>query len=70
MRLTSTSNRVPLAAAFLRACEERGHAVLDDVNGPIREGCGTYDFPSRMGNALASCELSFFLQSVVKISRF
>jgi choline dehydrogenase len=44
MRLTSTSNRVPLAAAFLRACEERGHAVLDDVNGPIREGCGTYDF--------------------------
>jgi choline dehydrogenase len=38
MRLTSTSKRVPLVDAFLRACEEMGHAVPDDVNGPIREG--------------------------------
>jgi choline dehydrogenase len=43
MRLTSTSSHVPLAIAFLKACEEMGHPVLDDINGPIREGCGTYD---------------------------
>src|ERR1700761_3320996 len=36
MRLTSTSTSAPLASAFLRACDEMGHAVLDDVNGPIR----------------------------------
>jgi choline dehydrogenase len=44
MRLTSTSKGEPLTAAFLQACEEMGHTVLDDVNGPIRGGCGTYDF--------------------------
>ncbi|MFC0698795.1 GMC family oxidoreductase [Paraburkholderia humisilvae] len=63
MRLTSTSNRVPLAAAFLRACEEMGHAVPDDVNGPIKEGCGTYDF-SIMDGQRFSVVQAFLLPAI------
>jgi choline dehydrogenase len=63
MCLTSTSNRVPLAAAFLQACEEMGHAVLDDVNGPIRDGCGTYDF-SVMDGQRFSVVQAFLLPAI------
>ncbi|MFC0574715.1 GMC family oxidoreductase [Paraburkholderia solisilvae] len=63
MRLTSTSDRVPLTTAFFQACKEMGHAVLDDVSGPISEGCGTYDFTVVNGQRF-SVTRAFLLPSI------
>jgi choline dehydrogenase len=43
MRLTATSADLPIAQVFFEACREIGYPILDDVNGPVAEGCGTYD---------------------------
>jgi choline dehydrogenase len=43
MHLTATSADLPLAAALFDACRDTGYPLLDDVNGPVREGAGTYD---------------------------
>jgi choline dehydrogenase len=39
----------PLTAGFLKACEEMGHEVLEDVNAPVRDGAGFMDFNIKDG---------------------
>ena len=40
MELYSFSDQEPLVEAFLSSCSEAGHALVDDVNGPVEEGAG------------------------------
>ncbi|HWA80293.1 MAG TPA: GMC family oxidoreductase N-terminal domain-containing protein [Acetobacteraceae bacterium] len=49
MALFSCPATDPLIAAFLSSCRELGHAVLDDVNGPVEEGAGTGDLNIKDG---------------------
>jgi choline dehydrogenase len=44
MRLTSFSARDPFIEAFLTSCRDAGHAVLEDVSGPVETGAGTADW--------------------------
>jgi choline dehydrogenase len=50
MRLTATAADLPLAEAFFEACRDIGYPVLDDVNGPVSEGSGTYDLNVQDGH--------------------
>ena len=43
MELYSFSDQEPLVVAFLSSCSEAGHALVDDVNGPVEEGAGAGD---------------------------
>ncbi len=53
MALFSYPATDPLVAAFLSSCRELGHAILDDVNGPVEEGAGTGDLNIKDGRRLS-----------------
>ena len=43
MKIYSFSDQDPLIEAFLSSCREAGHALVDDVNGPVQEGASAGD---------------------------
>ena len=43
MALQSFSAEDPFIEAFLSACRNAGHAVMEDVTGPVEEGAGPGD---------------------------
>jgi choline dehydrogenase len=63
MRLSSTTEVPPLAGAFFEACRATGHSVRSDVNGPVREGGGTFDLTSVAGRRFSVAQA--FLQPAI-----
>jgi choline dehydrogenase len=49
MQLYSFSADAPFIEAFLSACRAAGHAVIDDVTGPVEAGAGTADMNVKDG---------------------
>src|SRR5262245_1289166 len=49
MHVESLPELHPLASGFLKACEENGHAFVEDVGAPVRDGAGYVDFNTKDG---------------------